>query len=123
MYYHLLPLEQAEQLGDTDNWRIQPLIPLKDLAKDMMVPMAGEPLELRLPDGRVVRAQVASFGVEAWRDSSGNLYISTDPSDPSLTLVIALGEDLTDVPPGTEVWPSEATWSEGAEDAGPESAS
>ena len=74
-----------------------------------MMPMAGDELELRLPDGHVLTGFVESFGVDAWSDSEGNFYTNMDPSDPMLTLTIRCDADVTEVPLGTEIWLSDAS--------------
>src|SRR5690242_2152687 len=102
MRVHLLTVEGAQQFGEM--WKIAPSVPLRSLPPKLMMPMAGEEIELRLPDGQVMTARIARFGVDAWKDSEGNLYISTDPSDPSLTLTIVCGPNVGEVPPGTEIW-------------------
>jgi hypothetical protein len=97
--------EGAQQFGQA--WRITPTVPLRDLIErgpTLMMPMAGEEVELRLPDGHVMMAHIASFGIDAWKDSEGNLYTNSDPSDPSLTLTITCDADVTDIPSGTEIW-------------------
>ena len=109
MRFHLVTVEEAQQFGKT--WRIMPSMLLRSLlerAPKLMMPMAGEEIELRLPDGRVTTALISSFGVDAWKDSEGNLHINTDPSDPSLTLTITGISDIGEVPPGTEIWMSNA---------------
>src|SRR5689334_11175832 len=102
MRYHLLTVEGTQQFDEM--WRIVPSVPLRSLPPKLMMPMAGEEIELRLPDGRVATAVIARFGVDAWKDNEGNLFISTDPSDPSLTLTITCGSDVGEVPSGTEIW-------------------
>ncbi len=105
MRFHLLTVEGSQQFGET--WRITPSVPLRSLLErgpTLMMPMAGEEIELRLPDGHVMPALIASFGVNAWEDSDGNLYSSSDPSDPSLTLTITCSSEVREVPPGTEIW-------------------
>src|SRR5690242_1465198 len=102
MRFHLLTVEGARHSGET--WTIVPSVPLRSLPPKLMMPMVGEEIELRLPDGQVLTAVIASFGVDAWKDGEGNLYISTDPSDPSLTLTITCGSDVGEVPSGTAIW-------------------
>jgi hypothetical protein len=68
------------------------------------MPMAGEELELRLPDGQVMTAHIRSFGIDAWRDSEGALYTTSEPADPSLTLTITCDSGVDVVPQGTEIW-------------------
>jgi hypothetical protein len=45
MRYHLLTVEGAEQFGDM--WTIMPSVPLSSLEPTLMMPMAGEVVELR----------------------------------------------------------------------------
>jgi hypothetical protein len=72
--------------------------------------MAGNELELCLPDGRVRHAIVGGFGIEGWVSNEGNFHTNSDPSDPVLTLFIAGDLRIKDVPPGTEIWLSEAKY-------------
>jgi hypothetical protein len=105
MRFHLLTVEETQQLGET--WRIAPSVPLRRLVErgpTLVMPMTGEEIELRLPDGQVMTAHIAAFGVDAWKDSEGNLYLNTDPADVSLTLTITCDAPVEVVPPGTEVW-------------------
>lgn len=105
MRFHLVTVEGAQQSGES--WRIAPSVPLRSLLErgpTLMMPMAGEEVELRLPDGRVIAAHIASFGIDAWKDSEGHLYTNTDPTDPALTLTITRTSDPTEVSPGTEIW-------------------
>lgn len=108
MRFHLVTVEEARQDGET--WTIAPLVPLQSLPSSMMMPMAGDEIELHLPDGRVVPAVVAGFGVDVWSDGDGNFYTNSDLSDPSLTLTITCASDVEEVPPGTEVWLTNATF-------------
>lgn len=110
MYCYLLTVESSSQSG-TD-LQVLPRVPALGLGKrapGLMMPMSGDGLELRLPDGRVQHARVGSFGLELWRNEDGNLYTTSDPSNPLLTLTIT-GAHVEDVPPGTEVWLSEAKY-------------
>jgi hypothetical protein len=105
MRFHLVTVEGAQQSGET--WRIAPSVPLRSLMErgpTLMMPMAGEDIELRLPDGRVMKAKIASFGIDAWKDSEGRLYTNTDPTDPALTLTITCNANVAEVPGGTEIW-------------------
>lgn len=109
MRFHLLTSEGAQRIDDV--WQIAPSVPLHNLPSTLMMPMTGDEIELRLPDGRVITAHIASFGVDVWKDSEGNFYTNSDFSDPSLTLTITCDADLEEMPPGTEVWLSNATFS------------
>lgn len=103
MSYHLVTVESIEQTAH--GLRVVPRIPVQRLASDRpdsTVPMSGDPLELRLPDGTVRPASVALFGIDAWSDGDA-YYIDTDPDDPELSLTIALPAP-DDLPAGTEVW-------------------
>lgn len=114
MQIHLVTVEGAEQSGD--EWEITPLVPLRSLGQHgpgFMMPMAGDDLELRLPDGNVRTARIASFGVSVWKDSEGNFFMNTDPADPFLSLYITCDSDVGEVPPGTEIWLSDAKFSAG----------
>ena len=116
MRFHLLTVEGAQQFGQT--WRIAPTVPLRSLSErgpKLMMPMSGEEVELQLPDGHVITAHIASFGIDAWKDSEGNLCIATDPANPSLTLTIRCDSDIEEVPPGTEIWQVNARFSSAAD--------
>ena len=118
MRLHLLTVEGAQQIGKL--WRIAPSIRLRSLgerAPRLMMPMAGEEIELRLPGGQAIPALIASFGVDAWKDGGGNLHVTTDPANPSLTLTITSDGDLGAPPPGTEIWLINARYGSASEDA------
>jgi hypothetical protein len=111
MRCYLLTVENSSQLGN--RLRVLPPVPAHSLierAPGLLMPMAGDELELRLPDGRVGHAIVGSFGVELWRSEEGDFYTTSDPSDPVLTLTIAGDLRPKDVPAGTEIWLSEAKY-------------
>jgi hypothetical protein len=105
LQYHLMTAEGVERTGDA--WKIKPPLLLRSLVErrsGIMMPMTGDAVELRLPDGQAISASIVSFGVEAWKDDDGNLYTRSDPANPSLTLTITCDSDLTNLPSGTEVW-------------------
>lgn len=109
MDVHLLTIEGLEPIGDA--WTITPRVPLRSLVKrgpKMMMPMPGEKVELRLPDGRVMTAIIASFGIDVWKDSEGQIFTNADPAGPSLTLTITGHPEIGSAPAGTEVWLSNA---------------
>jgi hypothetical protein len=109
MRFHLVTVDGAQQFGET--WVIAPLVTLRSLMErgpTLMMPMAGEEIEFRLPDGQVMKGHIGSFGIDVWKDSDGNLDTDTDPSNPSLTLTITCASDVEDVPVGTEIWLSNA---------------
>ncbi len=106
MRFYLLTVESSSQSGT--HLQILPRVPARSLierAPGLLMPMAGDGLELRLPNGR---ALVGHFGVEVWRSEEGHFYTTSDPSHPILTLTIAGDLHPKDVPPGTVVWLSEA---------------
>ena len=110
MRLHLMTATGAQQFGNA--WRIEPSVSLRSLVEQgpgMTMPMPGEQLELHLPDGREIAAFILSFGMDAWKDAEGNLYTTSDPSSPSLTLTISGAPSLEGVPAGTEIWLSNAT--------------
>ncbi len=103
MPFYLLTVEGSRRYGS--ELQVMPAIRVKDLverAPDLMTPMPGDALQLRLPDGTRLPAAVAHFGVEAW-ERDGKIEIHGDPADPVLTLTIA-GLESDDLPAGTEVW-------------------
>ena len=105
MRIHLLTIDMAQQFGQV--WKITPSVRLRSLLErgpTLKMPMAGDEIELVLPDGQTITAFIASFGIDAWKDSEGNLYVNSDPADPSLTLTIMCESDLGGAPPGTEIW-------------------
>jgi len=101
--FYLLTVESSRRYGS--ELQVMPTIPIKDLverAPDLMIPMPGDALQLRLPDGNRLTAAVAHFGVEAW-ERDGKIEIHGDPADQVLTLtIVGLGSD--ELPAGTEVW-------------------
>jgi hypothetical protein len=113
MRFHLVNVEDAQQHGEM--WTIAPPVPLQSLPSSMMMPMAGEEVELHFPDGSVVPALIASFGVDVWRDGEGNFYTNSDLSDPSLTLSVTCPSDIGEIPPGTEEWLTNATYASAPE--------
>jgi len=114
MRFYLLTGEEARMSGAT--WRIMPDVPLRTLMErgsKLMMPMAGEELELRLPDEQVMTARIASFGVGVWADSEGNFYTDRDPSDPALTPTLTCDSHVGEIPARTEAWlPNTKTVSE-----------
>jgi hypothetical protein len=113
MRFHLVTVEGTQQFDET--WTIAPLVPLRTLPPTLIMPMAGDELELRLPDGPILTAIVESFGVDAWQDEEGNFYTNMDPSDPSLTLTIRYDSGVGEIPPGTEIWLSNASSGSGSD--------
>jgi hypothetical protein len=100
----LVIVERAQRMGSL--LQVLPRIPLKELiAREpgIMMPMPGDGLWLRFPDGSNRTAVLGLFGVEAWQ-TDGGLLTSSDPQDPVLTLSIAGDLRPEDVPPGTQVW-------------------
>lgn len=109
MRFYLLTVERCFSSFGT-HVQVQPPVPIRNLAPNMIVPMAGDDLELCLPDGRVIHAPIGHFGIEVWRGEDGHFYTASNPSDPVLTLTIAGGLRPEDVPPGTEIWLREAKY-------------
>lgn len=107
MPFYLMTVAEAHHSGPTS--RLMPRVPIKDLverAPDLMVPMPGDPLRLRMPGGQTADVSVYSFGVDMW-EVDGRLLTDSDPAAPELTLTIQ-GDPLpAEVPPGTEVWLAE----------------
>ncbi|GHP00374.1 hypothetical protein KSF_104210 [Reticulibacter mediterranei] len=129
MRFHLLTVESSQHFGD--QLHVLPRVPISGLIErkpNMLMPMPGEGLELSLPDGRILHATIASFGVEGWASldqlyaaeggsgkevwkvEGNDFYTTSDPSNPVLTLTIAGDLRPEDVPPGTEIWLSEARY-------------
>lgn len=118
MQFYLLTVESSSQSGA--QVQVLPRVPLQDLIKrspaGMLMPVNGDKLELRLPNGDVRPAVIESFGVELWRGEDDRFYATSNPSDPVLTLTIAGGLRPEDVPPGTKIWLSEARYQTPAEE-------
>lgn len=111
MRFYLLTVESSSQSGT--QLQVLPRVPLFNLieqAPGLLMPMAGDGLELRLPDGRVQYALVGGFGIEVRHHEDGHFSTFSDPSFPVLTLTIAGDLHTEDVPPGTEIWLSEAKY-------------
>lgn len=62
----------------------------------------GDAIELRRPDGSVVKTRLITYGVSVWKQPDGSFLLYGDPQDPEIKLTIHASID--DVPPGTEVW-------------------
>jgi hypothetical protein len=104
MSVYLVTVESAQRMGSV--LQVLPRIRLKELvAREprIMMPMAGDGLRLRFPDGSSRAAVVGLFGVEAW-ESGGGLLTSSAPDDPEITLSLAGDLQPAEVPAGTEVW-------------------
>lgn len=104
MPYRLLNVEDA--VRTRNGLRVEPGIRLRSLLKripDQDVPLPGDLLEIRFPDGGEDRAQVAAFGWEGL-DPGGPRYLNTDPTDPKFSLVIAGDLSPLAVPRGSEIW-------------------
>ena len=105
MRFYLLTIEEARKSDEV--WRTMPDVPLRTLVErgtGVMMPIAGEEVELRLPDGKILAAHIATLGLGVWQDSEGNLHTDSDPSDPALTLTITCDSSVSEIPAGTEVW-------------------
>ena len=118
MRFHLVTVEETQQFED--EWTIAPLVPLRSLserAPGLMMPMAGDDVELQLPDGSIMTARIVSFGVSVWKASDGNFYTNSDLTAPSLTLTIKCDPDVGDIPPGTQIWLPNATFDAASKDS------
>jgi hypothetical protein len=107
MPFHLMTVEETHRFGPT--LQVLPRIPVKELrerAGNLVVPMAGDPLELRLPEGPMAHASVYTFGIEMW-EVDGRLLTNSNPADPELTLTIQGTTLPEELPLGTEVWLAE----------------
>jgi hypothetical protein len=107
--YHLLTVDHCHRTGF--GLQVAPTVRFARLVSEFP---DGEPalgkgcgLELRLPGGRVMAADVGGWGIDAYRDGD-HVVISCSPADPEFTLSISVPEDV-DVPPGTEVWLPDVT--------------
>jgi len=100
----LVIVESTQRMGEL--LRVLPRVRISELLArepDLMTPLPGDKLWLRLPDGGTRTAVLGLFGIEAWA-GDGGLLTSSDPQDPVLTLSIAGDLQPDDVPPGTQVW-------------------
>ncbi|HEV2633795.1 MAG TPA: hypothetical protein VGX23_01540 [Actinocrinis sp.] len=105
MPYRLLNVEDA--VRTSNGLKVEPGVRLRALLgriPDEDVPVPGDLLEIRFPDGGEDRAQVAAFGWEGFDAGGGKLYLNTDPSDPRFSLTIAGDLQPTAVPRGSEIW-------------------
>ena len=68
--------------------------------------MQRTPLELRRPDGSVVRTTLLQYGASVTRDGDGRFLVPADENGPIWTILFTLPPDVRpeDAPPGTEVW-------------------
>ena len=68
--------------------------------------MQGTPLELRRPDGSVLRTTLLRYGASVTRTEDGRFLVPGDENGPIWTILFTLPPDVRpeDVPPGTEVW-------------------
>ena len=68
--------------------------------------MQGAALELRRPDGSVVRTTLLKYGASVTRGEDGKFYCPGDENGPIWTIVFTLPPDVRpeDAPAGTEVW-------------------
>jgi hypothetical protein len=110
MATYLLTVESVQAHGEL--LQVLPKVPIGSIATrepNLIMPMRGDSLELRLPDGTVQSATVHMFGVEAW-ERDGRLYTTSAPDNPELTLTIAGGLKPEDVPEGTEIWLAHPTY-------------
>lgn len=101
---HLLTVQSVHQ--DGSGLRVLPPVRIRSLIErepGMAMPMPGDAVQLRLPDGQIRPATVASFGVESWMHD-GELRTSSDPADPVCTLSLAADTDPGDLPAGTQIW-------------------
>src|SRR5215471_11540136 len=66
----------------------------------------GWPIELRRPDGSILRTTLLQYGASVTRGEDGRFYCPGDESGPIITIVFTLPADVRpeDVPQGTEVW-------------------
>jgi hypothetical protein len=104
MSVHLLTVESAEPVGG--NLQVRPKVSISALAgahPDLTVPMPGDTVQMRLPDGSQRNAFVASFGIEMF-ERDGYLYTDSPPDDPQMTLSLTGDLGPEDVPAGTEIW-------------------
>lgn len=103
MRFLLLTIEGMTD--DGDSWTVAPTVPFGRLPADAMMPMHGDAVELRLPDGRTLAAQVMSLGVSVSSDDEGNYYSdSADLTELGMTLSLMGDSAIGQAPPGTEVW-------------------
>lgn len=66
------------------------------------MPMRGDPVELRMPDGTRRPSAIALFGIDGWKKGD-HFYTASNPADPQLTLTIA-EQEPGNLPSMTQVW-------------------
>ena len=100
---HMVTIEGLE--ASTRGWRAVPPVPLRGLGypDGCRVTMPGDALRVLRPDGSVLAGTVGMWGVDAWRDETGNLVMACDPADPEVSVTIA-DIDAAELVPGSEVW-------------------
>ncbi|MEY9887136.1 hypothetical protein ABIA35_004670 [Catenulispora sp. MAP12-49] len=103
MPYHLLTVSSSRRSG---SWLyLYPTLAIKELAArvaDDQVPVQGDILLLRFPNGQTFQAPLADFAMETeLRD--GKYVVRHDPADPEFTVVVAIDDKSPEVPVGTEV--------------------
>jgi hypothetical protein len=103
MRYRLVTVTGAKRFGQA--WRIAPSVSLHVLVDSgpLTGPEAGDEVELRLPDGQVTTARIVSTGLDPEKDRAGNRI-----RDRRLTISIRCAPALEAVPPGTEIWLTQA---------------
>ncbi|WP_141726655.1 hypothetical protein, partial [Actinacidiphila rubida] len=81
MPYYLLTVESSRRSGF--GHQVEPTVSIIELASrvnDLDVPLPGDRLLLRLPDGGTWTAPLAQFGIEAWRGDDGKAHSRSDPA-------------------------------------------
>lgn len=104
MAYHLLTVDHSHAVGG--GVQLAPTVRLQRLVEDgppgSTMPMRGDPVRLRLPDGETRQATILAFGLDGCQ-KDGYFYTASNPQDPQMTLSL---RDLSavDLPTDTEVW-------------------
>ena len=102
----LLTVEEA--FASDEGLHLQPgvLLTWMTAQPDLEGLTSGAALELRRPDGSVVRTTLLKYGASVTRGEDGKFYCPADENGPIWTIVFTLPPDVCseDVPPGTEVW-------------------
>src|SRR5262245_48679818 len=106
MAFKLLTVE--ETFASDEGLHLQPgvLLSWMTVQPELKGLMQGTALELRRPDGSVLRTTLLRYGASVTRGEDGRFYVPSDENGPIWTIVFTLPPEVRsdDVPLGTEVW-------------------
>jgi hypothetical protein len=107
MFYRLVTVTEAHE--QDDSILIEPTVLLGNgsIPNGAMVPMAGAPVELRLPGGETRTAEIKAFGVRVTGEVRDGVFRLSQPPKPPFRATLTLRQaTLGDLPAGTEIWVS-----------------